>query len=159
MLVDKGTSRIEGISLSKPHREEWGDVVHNSGGDSDDDEESRPLEAAGFASMDNLRLLTINHVKLKGRYEMMPKGIKWLQWQGCPLKSLPPDFDLKEVAVLDLSYSNIVQVQGKEKPSSLGGKVRRVNESIYHMILVPLLGLQKMMTITLSVSVSLHIRV
>lgn len=77
------------------------------------------VEAAGFSRMNKLRLLMINHVRLRGGYGSMPKRIKWLQWKRCPLKSLPPDFHLKEVAALDLSYSDIsdgiIEVQSEQE--------------------------------------------
>ncbi|XP_049932382.1 disease resistance protein RPV1-like [Nymphaea colorata] len=121
----KGTSesKIEGISLTM--QKDGNNMAprgandnDHSDNDDDSDEEIRPVEAGGFASMNKLRLLMINNVKLKGGYRSMPKRIKWLQWQGCPLEFLPPDFDLKEVAALDLSYSNIIQLRKKpEWPS------------------------------------------
>lgn len=74
--------------------------------------------AAGFANMDRLRLLMMNHVNLKGKYKKMPDGIKWLQWQRCPLKSLPRDFRFSKVAALDLSYSNITKLQTSNNVSS-----------------------------------------
>ncbi|XVE56181.1 hypothetical protein DITRI_Ditri03aG0217200 [Diplodiscus trichospermus] len=60
--------------------------------------------------MVNLRLLQINHVKLEGRYKFLPPELKWLQWHGCALKTLPSDFCPQKVAVLDLSESEIQQV-------------------------------------------------
>ncbi|KAF3778174.1 Toll/interleukin-1 receptor-like protein [Nymphaea thermarum] len=99
----KGTSKIEGINLDKA---EYGEYDHN------DSDEKRPvIKAAGLASMDKLRLLVMNHVNIKGRCKRMPKRIKGLQWQRCPLKFLPSDFHLKHVAALNLSYSNIIEVQ------------------------------------------------
>ncbi|XP_031475158.1 disease resistance protein RUN1-like [Nymphaea colorata] len=92
-----GTNIIEGISLS------------------DDKKEMITVKASGFASMNKLRLLMINGVHLKGGYMTMPQHIKWLQWHGCPLKSLPRDFHLNDVAALDLSYSDITEVQGGNK--------------------------------------------
>lgn len=63
-----------------------------------------------FKSMVNLRLLQINYLRLVGRYKYLSPELKWLQWKGCPLKSLPSDFCPRELAVLDLSESKIEQV-------------------------------------------------
>ncbi|KAF5449756.1 hypothetical protein F2P56_030169 [Juglans regia] len=68
------------------------------------------LYTKSFESMSNLRLLQINYTRLVGRYEHIPAQLKWLQWKGCPLKSLPSDFCPRELAVLDLSESKIKQV-------------------------------------------------
>ncbi|XP_031476714.1 disease resistance protein RUN1-like [Nymphaea colorata] len=119
----KGTSKIEGIGLTM-QKDGKNMALRGANGndhtdnDDDSDEEIRPVEAGGFASMDKLRLLMINYVNLMGGYKSMPKSIKWLQWQGCPLKFLPPDFDLKKIAALDLSYSNIIQLRKKPEWSS-----------------------------------------
>lgn len=60
-----------------------------------------------FKSMVNLRLLQVNHVKLEGKFKFVPHELKWLQWQGCALKTLPSDFCPQKLAVLDLSESKI----------------------------------------------------
>ena len=70
------------------------------------------LRTEPFESMDNLRLLQINHVRLEGKYKYLPAGLKWLQWKECPLKTLPSDFCPGELAVLDLSRSKIEKVWG-----------------------------------------------
>ncbi|BFG16562.1 hypothetical protein CerSpe_028360 [Prunus speciosa] len=63
---------------------------------------SRPLRA-----MVNLRLLQINYLNLEGRFKFLPAQLKWLQWKGCPLNSLPSEFPPRQLAVLDLSRSKI----------------------------------------------------
>ncbi|KAF3778175.1 hypothetical protein EJ110_NYTH43983 [Nymphaea thermarum] len=68
--------------------------------------------------MDKLRLLMINHVNIIGGQERMPKHFELLQWQRCPLKSFPSNFHFKEVAALDLSYSDIINAQRSNKVSS-----------------------------------------
>ncbi|XP_008222667.1 PREDICTED: TMV resistance protein N-like [Prunus mume] len=63
---------------------------------------SEPLRA-----MVNLRLLQINYLNLEGDFKFLPAELKWLQWKGCPLNSLPSDFPPSQLAVLDLSRSKI----------------------------------------------------
>ncbi|VVA24108.1 PREDICTED: TMV resistance [Prunus dulcis] len=63
---------------------------------------SEPLRA-----MVNLRLLQINYLNLEGHFKFLPAELKWLQWKGCPLNSLPSDFPPRQLAVLDLSRSKI----------------------------------------------------
>ncbi|XP_049931213.1 disease resistance protein RUN1-like [Nymphaea colorata] len=59
-----------------------------------------------FQKLPNLRLLRANFARFKG-YEHMPKELRWLEWHGCPLRSLPDYATLDKVAVLDLSKSKI----------------------------------------------------
>ncbi|XP_042501666.1 disease resistance protein RPV1-like isoform X2 [Macadamia integrifolia] len=63
-----------------------------------------------FQPMVNMRLLQIDHVKLEGAFKHFPPDLKWLQWKGCPLEVLPPDFCPRKLAVLDLSESKIRHV-------------------------------------------------
>ncbi|CAM9002308.1 unnamed protein product [Rhodiola kirilowii] len=58
--------------------------------------------------MSNLELLLLNHVQLEGGYEDFPKKIKWLLWPGCPLQSIPSNFNLDELVVLDMQKSYLV---------------------------------------------------
>ncbi|XP_031478185.1 uncharacterized protein LOC116249152 [Nymphaea colorata] len=138
----KGTSKIEAIGLikgnDKAEREEHDNVLINAPNHDDDtdSDDKRLVEAADFASMDRLRLLMINHVDLKGRCRRMPKRIKLLQWQRCPFKSLPPDFHLKEVVALDLSYSSIVKVKRNQ-----GWPTRRIAIFLASLMSLPLMFL------------------
>ena len=61
--------------------------------------------------MTKLRLLQINNVELEGNLKLLPSELKWIQWKGCPLENLPPDFLARQLSVLDLSESGIRQVQ------------------------------------------------
>ncbi|XP_031475157.2 disease resistance protein RUN1-like [Nymphaea colorata] len=106
LRLQKGARNIEGISLTYPRRRENGHALRF------------PINVVDFAWMDSLRLLVINHVDLSGQCKRMPRGIKWLQWQGCPLKFLSSDFYFKEVAAMDLSYSKLTGVQTKQALSS-----------------------------------------
>ncbi|KAF3778173.1 Plant intracellular Ras-group-related LRR protein 7 [Nymphaea thermarum] len=140
--LEQGTSKIEAIGLikgnDKAEREEHDNVLINAPNHDDDTEsdDKRLVEAADFASMDRLRLLMINHVDLKGRCRRMPKRIKLLQWQRCPFKSLPPDFHLKEVVALDLSYSSIVKVKRNQ-----GWPTRRIAIFLASLMSLPLMFL------------------
>lgn len=67
-----------------------------------------------FETMSKLRLLQINHVDLRGKFNSLPAELKWLQWKGCPLKALPSDFRAPQLAVLDLSESKIERLWGSK---------------------------------------------
>ena len=77
---------------------------------------TKPIEL-----MSKLRLLQINRVNLQGKFSSLPTGLRWLQWKCCPLKSLPKDFRAPQLAVLDLSESNIESLW-----SSKNKNVRRI---------------------------------
>ncbi|KAK2636335.1 hypothetical protein Ddye_031127 [Dipteronia dyeriana] len=70
------------------------------------------LHTNSFKHLVNLRLLQINYVKLNGSFRIMPGELKWLQWRGCSLKTLPSEFSSQNIAVLDLSESKITKVRG-----------------------------------------------
>ncbi|XP_007044430.2 PREDICTED: disease resistance protein TAO1 isoform X1 [Theobroma cacao] len=95
----KGTRSIEGIVMDKRK------FVKKPGTGKE-----VVIYTKSFESMVNLRLLQINHVKLEGNFKLLPRELKWLQWQGCALKTLPSDFCPQKLAVLDLSESKIERV-------------------------------------------------
>ncbi|CAM9002302.1 unnamed protein product [Rhodiola kirilowii] len=66
------------------------------------------IRTSSFTMMSNLELLLLNHVQLEGGYEDFPKKIKWLLWPGCPLQSIPSNFNLDELVVLDMQKSYLV---------------------------------------------------
>ncbi|KAL5761916.1 hypothetical protein ACOSP7_018180 [Xanthoceras sorbifolium] len=68
------------------------------------------LHTNSFKAMVSLRLLQINHVKLNGSFRVMPAELKWLQWRGSSLKTLPFEFFSQHIAVLDLAESKITKV-------------------------------------------------
>lgn len=80
------------------------------------------LFTKSFEPMDNLRLLQIDHVKLKGK-TVLPAELKWLRWRGCPLKSLPCEFSPPELTVLDISESKIQQLWGRRWRFGYNNKV------------------------------------
>ena len=65
-----------------------------------------------FESMVSLRLLQINNLRLEGKFKFLAAELKWLEWQGCPLKYLPTDFWHRELAVLNLRGSKIGSLWG-----------------------------------------------
>ncbi|KAI8023819.1 Disease resistance protein RRS1, partial [Camellia lanceoleosa] len=64
-----------------------------------------PLEVDAFARMHKLRLLQLKYIQISGSFENFPKGLRWLCWHGFPFKSIPHDFPLENLIVLDMSYS------------------------------------------------------
>ncbi|XP_019158108.1 PREDICTED: disease resistance protein TAO1-like [Ipomoea nil] len=96
-------------------------------------EEDGILNTRAFKAMANLRLLRINYAELLGNFKFFPAEMKWLQWKGCPLQCIPSEFWPRDIAVLDLSDSNITHVWNKKRLDSfrykMGEKLHVLNLS------------------------------
>ncbi|KAG5224309.1 TMV resistance protein [Salix suchowensis] len=57
--------------------------------------------------MRNLQLLQITGAHLTGSYSLLPRELIWLCWLESPLKSLPSDFHLSKLVILDMQESNV----------------------------------------------------
>ncbi|CAK8560218.1 unnamed protein product [Lathyrus sativus] len=71
------------------------------------------FDTIAFEKMKRLRLLQLDSVQFIGDYECFPKNLKWLSWQGFPLKYTPENFYQKNLVVMDLKHSNLAQVWKK----------------------------------------------
>ncbi|XP_042479831.1 disease resistance protein RPV1-like [Macadamia integrifolia] len=60
--------------------------------------------------MDRMRLLQLNYVHLRGGYEHLFKKLRWLCWHGFPLNSIPTNFNMEKLVVLDMQHSHIKEV-------------------------------------------------
>ena len=65
------------------------------------------LETNAFTRMRRLRLLQFSHVQLDGCYEEFPDGLRWLCWVSFPMESMPIDFPLDSLVVLEMQYSSL----------------------------------------------------
>ncbi|KAI5336261.1 hypothetical protein L3X38_015528 [Prunus dulcis] len=68
------------------------------------------FKTEAFRRMHNLELLLLDNVKISGGYEDFPKNLIWLSWRGFALKSLPTNFYLENLIVLDLRNSSLQHV-------------------------------------------------
>ncbi|XP_008232411.2 PREDICTED: protein SUPPRESSOR OF npr1-1, CONSTITUTIVE 1-like [Prunus mume] len=68
------------------------------------------LETNAFSRMQELKLLHLSHVKLRGCYAKFCSGLRWLCWFEFPLDSIPVDFPVGSIIVLEMQYSNLRQV-------------------------------------------------
>nr|GMC60868.1 disease resistance protein TAO1-like [Ipomoea batatas]GMC60880.1 disease resistance protein TAO1-like [Ipomoea batatas]GMD37936.1 disease resistance protein TAO1-like [Ipomoea batatas]GMD95631.1 disease resistance protein TAO1-like [Ipomoea batatas] len=87
------------------------------------EEEDGILNTRAFKAMANLRLLRINYAELLGNFKFFPAEMKWLQWKGCPLKCIPSEFWHRNIAVLDLSDSDITHVWNNKRLDSFRYKM------------------------------------
>ncbi|XAR49180.1 hypothetical protein NMG60_11032281 [Bertholletia excelsa] len=60
--------------------------------------------------MRNLKLLQLNYAHLCGSYENFPKELIWLCWHGFPLQSIPKDFLLNKLVILEMPRSNLKNI-------------------------------------------------
>ncbi|KAK4480003.1 hypothetical protein RD792_013060 [Penstemon davidsonii] len=63
-----------------------------------------------FAKMHNLKLLKLNYMNLSGHYKEFPRRLRWLSWRHCSLRSIPSDFPLENIVVIDIRYSSLKQI-------------------------------------------------
>ncbi|XP_048430341.1 disease resistance protein RPV1-like isoform X2 [Pyrus x bretschneideri] len=68
------------------------------------------FEAEAFRRMHNLVLLMLNNVNVWGSYEEFPKSLICLSWRGFHLKSVPENFYLENLVVLDMRKSSLQHV-------------------------------------------------
>ncbi|XAR49278.1 hypothetical protein NMG60_11032431 [Bertholletia excelsa] len=68
------------------------------------------LETEAFAMMCNLKFFMINYMQLNGSYKTFPKELRWLCWHGSPLQSIPGDFCLERLVILEMPYSSLRSV-------------------------------------------------
>ncbi|CAL2241118.1 unnamed protein product [Prunus armeniaca] len=68
------------------------------------------FETNAFRRMVKLKLLQLSFVQLNGCYEEFPKGLRWLYWLKFPLDSIPSDFLLESLVVLEMPYGSLRQI-------------------------------------------------
>nr|XP_011469196.1 PREDICTED: TMV resistance protein N-like [Fragaria vesca subsp. vesca] len=68
------------------------------------------LETDAFTRMHKLQILQLFDVQLNGSYEDFPKELRWLCWLQFPLHSIPSDFILKRLVVLEMQNSSLRRV-------------------------------------------------
>ncbi|KAL1208825.1 Disease resistance protein RUN1 [Cardamine amara subsp. amara] len=106
-----GTDAIEGLSLKAEIND------------------PKEFEAAALSNMQELRLLQLSYVNLRGSYEHLPKGLRWLRWHGFPLESLPTNFYLGFLVVMDMQHSNLRQLWDAQEPPQPLRKLKYLNLS------------------------------
>ena len=98
MLEDKSRRTIASLHCEKHSKNQF---VNSNEED---------LETKAFINMHRLKLLQLDYIKLKGNFKDFPKGLIWLRWHGFPLQSLPTDFDIKRLVVLDMRNNSLKHV-------------------------------------------------
>eukprot|EP01018_Ginkgo_biloba_P038749 Gb_03483 [translate_table: standard] len=74
-------------------------------------EKTELLSPNYFEPMQNLRLLSLSNIAtLDGDYRKLSAHLRWLKWAHCPLECLPPELEMDDMAVLELTDGQIKQV-------------------------------------------------
>ncbi|KAJ8531261.1 hypothetical protein K7X08_026695 [Anisodus acutangulus] len=97
LLGDKATEVVEAMMVNSPMFKDL------------------ELSTKAFAKMVNLRLLQIDNVRLKGKFEYLPNKLKWLRWKHCPLKYIRSNFHMDTLVVLDMSESKFEEFKASLK--------------------------------------------
>ncbi|XP_028945583.1 disease resistance protein RUN1-like [Malus domestica] len=95
-----GTQTIQGLVLDM-HRHPANSPINTN---------VTVLETNAFERMHKLRLLHLRSVRLEGCYADFPTRLRWLCWLEFPLDSIPIDFPLECLIVLEMQYSSLREV-------------------------------------------------
>ncbi|VVA19478.1 PREDICTED: TMV resistance [Prunus dulcis] len=95
-----GTRKIEGLVLDM-HMLPTQSLINSN---------EEVIETNAFARMPELKLLHLSHVQLDGCYAEFCTGIRWMCWIKFSLDSIPFDFPLGSLIVLEMQYSGLRQI-------------------------------------------------
>ncbi|KAJ9558670.1 hypothetical protein OSB04_013284 [Centaurea solstitialis] len=101
-----------------------------------EEDELYELETDALSKMDNLKLLQLNYVQLKGSYKNFPEELRWLCMHGFPLDHIPPGLQLENLVGLDMSYSRLISFDmsysdtQRQKLTGLDSKRKRLLRSL-----------------------------
>ncbi|XP_031476036.1 disease resistance protein RPV1-like isoform X1 [Nymphaea colorata] len=68
------------------------------------------VSAECFGNMPNLRYLQAENVNFQGTFPCFPTDLKWLELSSCHFDSLPSDFNLEKLVILDLCETNMTPI-------------------------------------------------
>ncbi|KAI5419741.1 hypothetical protein KIW84_043775 [Lathyrus oleraceus] len=84
-----GTKVVEGLTLKLPRANE------------------KCFSTKAFKKMKRLRLLQLAGVQLDGDFEYLSRNLRWLSWNGFPLKCIPTSFYQENLVSIELVNSNV----------------------------------------------------
>ncbi|TQD79623.1 hypothetical protein C1H46_034800 [Malus baccata] len=68
------------------------------------------FKSEAFRRMHNLEILILNNINVRGSYKEFSKKLVCLSWRGFHLKSIPENFYLENIVVLDIQHSSLQHV-------------------------------------------------
>ena len=66
------------------------------------------LQAKCLEKMKNLKFLIIDNVDICGGFKYLPNDLRLLDWPGCPLSSLPSNFQPQKLIALNMPKSQVI---------------------------------------------------
>ncbi|KAI6681614.1 hypothetical protein NL676_035495, partial [Syzygium grande] len=108
LVNNKGTTKIEALCLDSYYERE-------------------SYTAENFKKLTSLRFLEVNYVNLIGDFQNLLPQLRWLEWKDCASDFEAANFHLKELIVLDLSWSNITEDWGGWCPLKMATKLKVLN--------------------------------
>ncbi|XP_058755517.1 disease resistance protein RUN1-like isoform X2 [Vicia villosa] len=108
-----GTKSIKGLALTLPRAK------------------AKCFRTKAFKKMTRLRLLQLCGVKLDGDFEYLSKNLRWLSWNGFPLKHIPKNVCRENLVSIELENSNVQLVW---KDIQMMGNLKILNLSHSHCL-------------------------
>ena len=68
------------------------------------------VESKAFAKMHQLRVLQLNYARLKGNFQCSSKRLRYLEWYGFPMESIPPYFYMENLVAIYMPYSSLIEL-------------------------------------------------
>jgi hypothetical protein len=91
-LAHQGTKKVEGIMLSLLG-------VHDF-----------QVDSRALAKMDRLKVLQLNFARLKGNFHCPSKMLRYLEWYGFPMESIPADLYMENLVAIYMPYSSLIEL-------------------------------------------------
>ncbi|PNX98847.1 disease resistance protein (TIR-NBS-LRR class) [Trifolium pratense] len=84
-----GTKAVEGLTLKLPGHS------------------AQHFSTKAFENMKKLRLLQLSGVQLDGDFKYLSRKLRWLHWNGFPLRCIPSNFYQRYIVSIELENSNV----------------------------------------------------
>lgn len=72
-------------------------------------EQNLQVDSGAFVNMQRLRVLQLNYARLRGNFQCLSKRLRYLEWYGFPLKSIPPDLQMENLVAIFMPYSKLIE--------------------------------------------------
>ena len=69
-----------------------------------------PVDAKAFAKMHPLRVLKLNYAHLKGNFQCPSKRLRYLEWYGFLMESIPADLYMENLIALYMPHSSLIEL-------------------------------------------------
>ncbi|KAB2623114.1 TMV resistance protein N-like [Pyrus ussuriensis x Pyrus communis] len=86
------------------------------------------LSATTFSNMKNLKIFINCNGRFSGAVDYLPNNLRFVDWPECPLKSLPPNFNPKNLVLLNMRNSQITGFREGFKFVGFAGKKTKFME-------------------------------